>query len=217
MEQSGPHMVLGKHNVRVHLLAGRIAEKMGNALVAPVVSYVPEGLISLATGHMKFTGTISIPDDAFLAALKGALRSLKQHGFLNIVFIGDHGGYQGLLRAEAQELNQEWGGSKTRAHFISAYYRAATEDFVQTLESAGIPKDQIRVHAGLADTSLTMAVDSTLVRVEKLKGASSGGTTSTGIAGNPAGSTADLGSLGVGKIVKKSVQSIRDSIAVSFK
>lgn len=213
-EQSGPHMALGKHNVRVHVLAGRIAEKLGNALVAPVVSYVPEGQILHPTGHMKFAGTISIPDDAFLAVLKGVSRSLKQHGFLNIVFIGDHGGYQGLLRAEAQELNQEWGSSKTRAHFISAYYRAATEDFVQTLESAGIPKDQIGVHAGLADTSLTMAVDSTLVRVEKLKDASSGGTTSTGIAGNPAGSTADLGSLGVSKIVEKSIQSIRDSIAL---
>lgn len=213
-EQSGPHMALGKHNDRVHVLAGRIAEKMGNALVAPVVSYVPEGQISPPTGHMKFAGTISIPDDAFLAVLKGAARSLKQHGFLNIVFIGDHGGYQHLLRTEAQQLNQEWWGSKTRAHFISAYYRAATEDFVQTLESAGIPKDQIGVHAGLADTSLAMAVDPTLVRVEKLKGASSGGTVTTGVAGNPAGSTAELGRIGVEKIVEKCVQSIRDSIAL---
>ena len=37
-EQSGPHLVLGKHNVRVKLLAGRIAETLGNALVAPVVA-----------------------------------------------------------------------------------------------------------------------------------------------------------------------------------
>ena len=36
-EQSGPHMALGKHNVRVRLLAVRIAERLGNALVAPVL------------------------------------------------------------------------------------------------------------------------------------------------------------------------------------
>ena len=42
-EQSGPHMALGKHNVRAHVLAGRIATQLGNALVAPVVAYVPEG------------------------------------------------------------------------------------------------------------------------------------------------------------------------------
>ena len=42
-EQSGPHMALGKHNVRARILAGRIATQLGNALVAPVVAYVPEG------------------------------------------------------------------------------------------------------------------------------------------------------------------------------
>src|SRR5512147_1354909 len=42
-EQNGPHMALGKHNVRVRSLAGRIAVELGNALVAPVVPYVPEG------------------------------------------------------------------------------------------------------------------------------------------------------------------------------
>lgn len=212
-EQSGPHMALGKHNVRVHILAGRIAEKLGNALVAPVVSYVPEGKISPPTGHMRFAGTISIPDDAFLALLTGAARSLKQHGFVNIVFIGDHGGYQDLLKKEVMQLNQEWGSSKTRAHFISAYYRAATDDFVQALELTGLPKGQIGVHAGLADTSLMMAVDPTLVRDDKLKDASSGGAASSGVAGNPAGSTAALGRVGVNKIVEISVQSIRDMIA----
>ena len=42
-EQNGPHMVLGKHNVRVRVLAEQIAERLGNALVAPVLAYVPEG------------------------------------------------------------------------------------------------------------------------------------------------------------------------------
>ncbi|MEO7031112.1 MAG: creatininase family protein, partial [Herbaspirillum sp.] len=41
-EQNGPHMVLGKHNVRASVLAGQIAQRLGNAVVAPVVSYVPE-------------------------------------------------------------------------------------------------------------------------------------------------------------------------------
>ena len=49
-EQSGPHMALGKHNVRVHVLAGRIAERLGNALVAPVVAYVPEGDVAGRAG-----------------------------------------------------------------------------------------------------------------------------------------------------------------------
>src|SRR3954469_5333305 len=57
-EQNGPHMVLGKHNVRAHVLAGEIAGKLGNAVVAPVVAYVPEGSITPPAAHMRFTGTI---------------------------------------------------------------------------------------------------------------------------------------------------------------
>src|SRR6185295_15981911 len=56
-EQSGPHIVLGKHNVRAHMLAGRIAAALGNALVAPVVAYVPEGNPTPPQAHMRWAGT----------------------------------------------------------------------------------------------------------------------------------------------------------------
>ena len=41
-EQNGPHMVLGKHNYLVKYKAGETAKRLGNALVAPVVAYVPK-------------------------------------------------------------------------------------------------------------------------------------------------------------------------------
>jgi creatinine amidohydrolase/Fe(II)-dependent formamide hydrolase-like protein len=45
-EQNGPHMALGKHNARVKILAQDIARQLGDALVAPVIAYVPEGAIA---------------------------------------------------------------------------------------------------------------------------------------------------------------------------
>ena len=45
-EQNGPAMALGKHTRRVKLLGERIAVSLGNALIAPVVAYVPEGSVS---------------------------------------------------------------------------------------------------------------------------------------------------------------------------
>src|SRR6202022_916020 len=60
-EQSGPHMALGKHNVRARVLAERIARTLGNALVAPVIAYVPEGGVEPPTAHMRFPGTITVP------------------------------------------------------------------------------------------------------------------------------------------------------------
>lgn len=210
-EQSGPHMALGKHNVRAHALAGQIAGKLGNALVAPVVAYVPEGRISPPSGHMRFAGSISIPDDAFISVLVGAGRSLKQHGFLDIVLIGDHGGYQSLLKEAAQRLNREWAMSKTRAHYISAYYRAADDDFAQALRARGLSSGQIGTHAGLADTSLMMAIDPSRVRGEQLDH-SPPVELSSGVSGDPKGSSAALGRIGVDMIVDKSVQSIRQAI-----
>src|SRR5215213_9943127 len=103
-EQSGPHIVLGKHNVREKVLAGRIAASLGNALVAPVIAYVPEGAIDPPAGHMRFAGTISIPEGAFEATLEGAARSFRQAGFRDIVLIGDHGGYQKSLVKVAAKL-----------------------------------------------------------------------------------------------------------------
>src|SRR4029077_6707267 len=72
-EQNGPHMALGKHNYLVKYKAGKIAEQLGNAIVAPVMAYVPEGEIpgaKPAAGHMRFPGTITTPEDAYEKVLE---------------------------------------------------------------------------------------------------------------------------------------------------
>src|SRR5882672_4575397 len=93
-EQNGPHMALGKHNLRVRHLSEKIAGALGNALVAPVIAYVPEGALEPPTGHMRFPRTISVPEEAFENILESGARSLKLAGFRDIVFLGDHGGDQ---------------------------------------------------------------------------------------------------------------------------
>jgi creatinine amidohydrolase/Fe(II)-dependent formamide hydrolase-like protein len=209
-EQNGPHMALGKHNTRARFLAGRIAGKLGDTLVAPVLAYVPEGSISPPSEHMRFPGTISIPDQAFKATLLGAARSLKQAGFTHIVLLGDHGGYQHLLKDVAAELNREWAGSPARAHFIDEYYRATETAYAQALRAKGLSDAQIGSHAGTADTSLQMAVDPAEVRADRLEGAEKPG---TGTIGDPRPSTAALGQLGVDLIVTQTVAAIKKARA----
>src|SRR6266478_6499206 len=58
-EQNGPHMALGKHNARVKVLSQGIARQLGDALVAPVIAYVPEGGVTPPTAHMRYAGTIT--------------------------------------------------------------------------------------------------------------------------------------------------------------
>jgi creatinine amidohydrolase/Fe(II)-dependent formamide hydrolase-like protein len=211
-EQSGPHIALGKHNVRVKVLSEKIAQSLGNALVAPVIAYVPEGSIAPPSAHMKFPGTITVPDAVFEKVLESAARSFKLHGFRDIVFLGDHGGYQADLKTAANLLNREWAGTPAKAHAILEYYRVTQTEFVHSLKAKGYRDEEIGVHAGLADTSLMLATDPRLVRKEELHGASHFGK-SDGVEGDPRRSTAELGQIGVGEIVSETVNAIRKAVA----
>ena len=205
-EQNGPHMALGKHNVRVKALAGQIAQVLGDTLVAPVVAYVPEGTISPPGGHMRFPGTISIPDATFKSLLDAAGRSFRQAGFTHIVLIGDHGDYQGLLKEVAQQLNRAWAGTPVRAHFIPEYYDATQTSYLEALRGQGLSEAQIGTHAGTADTSLLLAIDPSLVQANRLAVAQG---PASGTSGDPSPSTAALGQLGVELIVSQTVAAIR--------
>jgi creatinine amidohydrolase len=210
-EQNGPHMVLGKHNVRARVLAGKIASALGNALVAPVMSYVPEGSIDPPTAHMRFPGTITVPEDAFEKILESAARGFRLHGFRHIVFLGDHGGYQKNLKHVAERLNREWAKDRVRVLALDEYYRASDAGFAEALKAKGFKEDEIGSHAGLADTSLALAVDPQLVRGEKLASPSMGA--ADGVYGKPNRATAELGKAGVDLIVERSVRAIRESTA----
>jgi len=210
-EQNGAHMVLGKHNVRARVLAGEIAQKLGNAVVAPVIAYVPEGSINPPAAHMRYTGTISIPEAAFESMLEGAARSFKQHGFRNVFFLGDHGGYQKSEARVAARLNGEWARDPScRVHALAEYYEATQTSFVAALKQRGYSQAEIGTHAGLADTSLALAVDPMLVRGVMLKEPAKPGE-NRGVQGDPRRATAELGQLGVQQIVEASVAAIRKS------
>jgi creatinine amidohydrolase len=212
-EQSGPHMALGKHNVRVKALAGRIAESLGNALVAPVIAYVPEGSIEPPAGHMRFAGTISIPEGAFETTLEYAARSLRRHGFRDIVLIGDHGGYQKSLVRVAAKLDREWAASPTRVHAVEEYYRAAVgSDFAQALKRQGFSAAEIGTHAGAADTSLMLAIDPQLVRADRLRDGTPLGP-GEGVQGDPRRSSAAAGKSGVDLIVAQTRDAIQKEVA----
>jgi creatinine amidohydrolase len=209
-EQSGPHMALGKHNVRVKYLAGQIAERLGNAVVAPVLAYVPEGNITPPTAHMRFTGTMSIAPDTFEAILASTAKTFKQHGFRNVVFLGDHGGYQKNEVHVADKLNKEWAkDDRCRVHALTAYYEAAQAPFSAALRAKGLSDAEIGTHAGVADTSLLMAVDPSMVRSHALAQPASSRLTN-GVYGDPTKSSAELGQMGIKIIVDKSIQTIRE-------
>ena len=211
-EQNGPHMAIGKHNVRAKALAGKIAASLGNALVAPVLSYTPEGNIDPPTEHMGFAGTISISEDTFKNILLGTARSFKKHGFTDVVLLGDSGNYQKALAAVAAQFNREAAKSNVRVHYIADYYRSTQSTYLDALRAKGLSSTEIGTHAGSADTSLLMAIDASMVRPERFAEAARAGWKS-GTLGDPRASSAANGQLGVDAVVKITVDAIKKATA----
>lgn len=208
-EQNGPHMVLGKHNTRARVLAGEIARTLGHTLVAPVVAYVPEGAISPPAAHMRYAGTLSIPEATFESLLEATARSLKQHGVRDVVLLGDHGGYQRSETRVADKLNREWARDpRCRVHALLAYYQVTQTTYVADLRQRGFTAAQIGTHAGLADTALAMAVDPSLVRPDAHALLARD---KAGVSGDPSAATVALGHLGVMRIVETAVAAIREA------
>ena len=165
IEQNGPHMVIGKHDRIVAWAARRIAAELGNALVAPVVSYVPEGDYDPPTGNMQWPGTIGVPAPVFAAMLEGIARSLRSAGFQTICFIADHGQSVAPQAEVAARLTREWGGSP-KVLAVDSYYADAAE--TAYLRTQGETDEAIGQHATISDTSELMAVHPAGVDLSRL-------------------------------------------------
>ncbi len=158
-EQNGPHMVLGKHNFIVAHTARRVADQLGNALVAPVLAYVPEGDIATRQGHMAFPGTISVHEKVFAAVLEATAESFRAHGFETIVFLGDSGGNQRAQDFVAGKLTKAWKSwvGRSTAVFNARQYYGGNGGHA-LLTSQGETPETIGSHAGIRDTSELLVV-----------------------------------------------------------
>jgi creatinine amidohydrolase len=125
IEMNGPYLALGKHNYVNRAVCEATARKLGNALCAPNVPFVPEGDIDPPTGHMRYPGTISVSEATFRALLADIAASLAAHGFAHVVLVGDSGGNQEGMKAVAADLARKWTGRRSRIHYVAEYYDGA--------------------------------------------------------------------------------------------
>ena len=208
-EQNGPHMVLGKHRYIVEHASNLIARELGQTLVAPTITYVPEGDIDPPSGHMRFAGTISLPNEHFVKLLEYTARSLEAHGFTDILFISDSGSNMRGIEEATATLNEEWQGEPARVHDVSDYYRA--NGFRDWLQSEGETPETIGTHAGITDTSQMLYVAPEHIRTEKL--APGGDFGQTGVRGDPRRASRDRGQKGIELKVEAAVRQARKLLA----
>lgn len=206
-EQKGPHMVDGEHKFVMAYAADKIAREVG-ALVAPIITYVPEGSWENPRGHMSKPGTITLPQDRFVDLMVNAGRSLRSGGFTTILLLGESGGNRTGMRLAAEQLNALWQGDEARAFWIDDYYtKGHADQNAYVTETLGVPRDEIGGHANILDTSELMFVNPVHIRPDKI--APGGGYQNSGVSGDPTMATPELGRVFVQIKIDNAVAQIR--------
>ena len=211
-EQNGPHMVLGKHNYIVAYTAQEIARRLGNVLVAPVLAYVPEGSWDPPEGHMRFPGSISVPDPIYEGVLESTVHSFAAEGFKAILFLGDSGPNQHPQEVVAKKMSAELKSKGVRVFQIGDYY--SNNGQVEWLRSQGFSDADIGIHAALIDTSQLLALRPDGIRTELLQSSAGNADGSkNGVIGDPAKSTAALGQKLLELKIETGVREIKEKLA----
>src|SRR5919204_4365006 len=89
-----------------------IARKLENALVAPIIPFVPEGDLDPPSSHMKYAGTLSVTEATYRALLREICTCFRTHGFAHVLLIGDSYDNQEGMRAVAEALDARGAGGK---------------------------------------------------------------------------------------------------------
>lgn len=192
-QQMGPHMVTGGHNTIVSFAAGEIATRLGGAMVAPTINYAPAGRITPPEGNMQFAGTFSLREDTYASILEDVARSLKQHGFRMICFIGDDTGSQRVMARVAERLGREWVPDGVRVLHVSDYFARSKQDEWNDNSPTPARVANAAAPTGHIETSELMSVDAGGVRAMLLGVRGQKDFRATGAVGDTTMATAALG------------------------
>lgn len=209
IEQNGPYLVTGKHNIVLKATTRAIAEKLGNTLIAPIIPFVPEGNISPATEHMRYPGTVSVTEETFQRLITEVCQSFKQHGFKHLILIGDSGGNQAGMKAVAEKLADEWKEGETRIDYIPEYFN--WKECGEFLKSKGIVETSEGLHDDASISSIMATIDPQSIRLEQRRKA--GLARINGVSFDPPSRAVEIGNMVIEFRANATVEAIKKRLS----
>jgi creatinine amidohydrolase/Fe(II)-dependent formamide hydrolase-like protein len=163
IEENGPYLTTGKHNHVLRVMGESIARRLGNALIAPIVTLEPGD-----PENVRSPGTVVLSRTTYEAMLTDMATSLKSQGFRNIIFMGDSGGNRRSMAAVADALSAAWSSGSTRVYHIPEYYNY-DDVLVYQRDVLGVDEDPRAegLHDDFYITSIIMNDDPQHVRLEQ--------------------------------------------------
>ena len=200
-EQHGPHLPEATDALIGEGLATRLALRLGNALVAPVIRP------GCSDHHLGFPGTISITSDLLLGIIDAYLASLRRHGFDQFFIFASHGGnFPTLARLADRGLPPD----VTVVSDLTAFADA----MLAPLRNFGRNDKTSPPHADASETSEVLVFNPDLVHMDRVEKGYVGeislplllergvrAISKNGVLGDPVGSTAEMGEAVINSLV----------------
>jgi len=205
-EQHGPHLPEATDALLGAAYAGGLAERLGDALVAPIIRP------ACSEHHMAFAGSLTIPETLLMDIIDAYLASLRRHGFERFVVMSSHGGnYPVLARWERERPASDTVVLSDFQVFEAGF--EAIRRFGRT-DTAG-------PHAEVLETSMMLHLHPELVHMERAVTGFTGKSslddvlsrgmlaiTPNGVLGDPVGATAEMGAAVLEAIVDRLRQQV---------
>lgn len=159
VEQHGPHLPLFTDAEIGTRLAREVAQRLGDALVAPTVR------VGCSEHHMAFAGSLTIRASTLEAIVVDYCTSLARHGIEKICIIPSHGGNFGPIREMLPRVNDAVApGCRVSAFTDLIGFVRLWRELVQARTGMG---DRVGGHADIAESSVILALHPSLVKQER--------------------------------------------------
>jgi creatinine amidohydrolase/Fe(II)-dependent formamide hydrolase-like protein len=193
VESNGPFLATGKHNFILKVMGEAIARKLGNALVAPVVTLEP----GRPDGERVAPGSVFLSQATYRGVLTDMAESLRGMGFTNVFLMGDSGGNQKPMQEVVAALNAKYNGKPAHFHYISEYYdytsvqKLVQENGIAEQIKLGASNGSDGIHDEYGIDALMALYDPDSIRIEQRKKANR--TTINGVSLLPLEKTLEMG------------------------
>jgi len=155
VEQHGPHLpVVTDAFIAESLVRGSMSlldTDDPDVWILPTLSY------GRSIEHVGFVGTVTLSTDTLLNVCRDVGRSLAASGFRRLAFVNGHGGNVALLDVASRDIRAETG---------LLVFRIMLSQFGLP-EGLNCPDADFGAHADFVETSVMLALDASLVRLDR--------------------------------------------------
>lgn len=154
-EQHGPHLPLITDTLQVTRVLDVALERLPDTAAAWTLPALPYGK---SNEHAGFPGTVSLSADTLRATLFDIAESIWDTGFRRLAFLNGHGGNSAVLDATARDIHAATG---LICFCIQPSFWLQPPFEISNLETC------FGIHAGELETSLMLALEPALVKLER--------------------------------------------------